>query len=80
MSASNKRFIIDKQSDPLEFLSWLVNTLHLDLTGGKRKKRSSECGCGSSMGSVAGIWAGWCALVLVCRQLPLCCPPLPVLV
>ncbi len=41
MSASNKRFIIDKQSDPLEFLSWLVNTLHLDLTGGKRKRRSS---------------------------------------
>ncbi|KAI3435999.1 hypothetical protein D9Q98_002056 [Chlorella vulgaris] len=45
MSASNKRFIIDKQSDPLEFLSWLVNTLHLDLTGGKRKKRSIITDC-----------------------------------
>lgn len=40
MSASGKRFIIDQQSDPVEFLSWLVNTLHHDLTGGKRKKRS----------------------------------------
>ena len=40
MSASGKRFIIDKQSDPLDFLSWLVNSLHTDLTGGKRKKRS----------------------------------------
>ena len=46
MSASSKRFIIDRQSDPLEFLSWLVNSLHLDLTGGKRKKRSGE-GCGA---------------------------------
>lgn len=42
MSASGKRFIIDKQSDPVEFLSWLINTLHMDLTGGKRKKRSGE--------------------------------------
>ena len=42
MSASGKRFIIDKQSDPLDFLSWLVNALHTDLTGGKRKKRSGE--------------------------------------
>lgn len=42
MSASGKRFIIDQQSDPVEFLSWLVNTLHHDLTGGKRKKRSGE--------------------------------------
>ena len=40
MSASGKRFIIDQQSDPVDFLSWLVNTLHHDLTGGKRKKRS----------------------------------------
>lgn len=40
MSASNKRFLIDKQSDPVDFLSWLINTLHVDLTGGKRKKTS----------------------------------------
>ncbi len=42
MSASGKKFIIDRQSDPVDFLSWLVNTLHSDLTGGKRKKRSGE--------------------------------------
>lgn len=42
MAASGKRFIIDRQSDPVDFLSWLINTLHLDLTGGKRKKRSGE--------------------------------------
>lgn len=45
MSASSKRLIIDRQSDPLEFLSWLVNSLHLDLTGGKRKKRSVITDC-----------------------------------
>ncbi|PRW59503.1 U4 tri-snRNP-associated 2-like [Chlorella sorokiniana] len=45
MSASGKRFIIDQQSDPVEFLSWLVNTLHHDLTGGKRKKRSVITDC-----------------------------------
>lgn len=43
MSASGKRFIIDRQSDPLDFLSWLANALHTDLTGGKRKKRSGGC-------------------------------------
>lgn len=45
MAASSKRFIIDKQSDPVEFFSWLLNTLHADLTGGKRKKPSiiTEC-------------------------------------
>lgn len=44
MAASGKKFIIDRQSDPVEFLSWLVNTLHTDLTGGKRKKRSGAAG------------------------------------
>jgi hypothetical protein len=42
MSASGKRFIIDKQSDPLDFLSWLINSLHTDLAAGKRKRRSGE--------------------------------------
>ncbi|PSC71207.1 U4 tri-snRNP-associated 2 [Micractinium conductrix] len=45
MSASGKRFIIDRQSDPLDFLSWLANALHTDLTGGKRKKRSVITDC-----------------------------------
>lgn len=45
MAASKKRFIIDRQSDPVDFLTWLVNELHLQLTNGKRKARSiiTEC-------------------------------------
>ncbi len=45
MTASAKRFTIDKQSDPVDFLSWFVNTLHTDLTGGKRKKPSIISRC-----------------------------------
>lgn len=33
MAASKRRFTIEQQSDPVEFWSWLLNTLHLDLTG-----------------------------------------------
>lgn len=40
MAASGKRFTIDRQGDPVEFFSWLANTLHTDLTGGKRKRHS----------------------------------------
>eukprot|EP00887_Chlorella_sp_A99_P006527 scaffold3.g6527.t1 len=40
MAASGKRFTIDRQADPVDFLSWLLNALHADLTGGKRKRRS----------------------------------------
>jgi len=39
-SASNKRFRIGEQADPLVFLSWFLNTLHKDL-GGTKKKNSS---------------------------------------
>lgn len=35
MSASKRRFTIDVQADPVEFWSWLLNTLHMDLTGKK---------------------------------------------
>ncbi len=45
MSCSKKRFIIEKQSDPVEFFSWLLNTLHFDLTGGKPKKHSIITQC-----------------------------------
>mmetsp|Transcript_3663 Transcript_3663/g.5565 ORF Transcript_3663/g.5565 Transcript_3663/m.5565 type:complete len:444 (+) Transcript_3663:73-1404(+) len=38
--ASSKRFAIGVQSDPLDFLSWFLNTLHKDL-GGTRKRDSS---------------------------------------
>ncbi|CAL8469242.1 g8783 [Coccomyxa elongata] len=45
MMASAKRFTIDKQSDPVDFLSWFLNTVHADLTGGKRKKASIISRC-----------------------------------
>jgi ubiquitin C-terminal hydrolase len=32
MAASKRRFIIEAQSDPVEFWSWLLNSLHMDLT------------------------------------------------
>lgn len=36
MKASKKRFRIGKQSDPVEFMSWLLNTLHADLRTSKK--------------------------------------------
>ncbi|KAJ8769699.1 hypothetical protein K2173_005302 [Erythroxylum novogranatense] len=44
MKASKKRFRIGQQSDPVEFMAWLLNTLHVDLK--TKKKKSSiihEC-------------------------------------
>lgn len=43
MKASKKQFRIGAQSDPVEFMSWMLNTLHADL---KTKKNTSiiyEC-------------------------------------
>ncbi|XP_024961324.1 U4/U6.U5 tri-snRNP-associated protein 2-like isoform X1 [Cynara cardunculus var. scolymus] len=37
MKASKKRFRIGAQSDPVEFMSWLLNTLHKDLKNPKTK-------------------------------------------
>ena len=45
MAASGKRYSIDKQSDPVEFFAWLLNALHADLTGGKRKRPSIVTAC-----------------------------------
>lgn len=39
-STSKKRFKITEQGDPIEFLSWLLNTLHTALGGTKRKSSS----------------------------------------
>ncbi|KAH0995561.1 hypothetical protein GBA52_019425 [Prunus armeniaca] len=36
MKASKKRFRIGAQSDPVEFISWLLNTLHAHLTNSKQ--------------------------------------------
>jgi U4/U6.U5 tri-snRNP-associated protein 2 len=38
---SNKKFSLTRQSDPVEFLSWFLNTLHLALGGSKTKPGSS---------------------------------------
>ena len=40
-SASNKKFRITEQGDPLDFLSWLLNALHRDLGGTKRPNSSN---------------------------------------
>eukprot|EP01133_Synstelium_polycarpum_P014926 gene14926-17650_t len=34
-NASNRRYTLAVESDPLEFLQWLLNTMHADLGGGK---------------------------------------------
>ncbi|KAI9839624.1 MAG: hypothetical protein M1819_002250 [Sarea resinae] len=38
---SNKRFNLTTQSDPVDFLSWFLNNLHLALGGSKTKPQSS---------------------------------------
>ncbi|KAI6090817.1 cysteine proteinase [Hypoxylon rubiginosum] len=38
---SNKRFTLTTQSDPVDFLSWFLNNLHLGLGGSKTKPGSS---------------------------------------
>ncbi|XP_078173529.1 uncharacterized protein LOC144567301 [Carex rostrata] len=45
MKASNKRFQIGVQSDPVEFMSWLLNTLHSNLKSSKKKNRSIIYDC-----------------------------------
>lgn len=45
MKASDKRFQIGVQSDPVEFMSWLLNTLHAKLRHSKKKDRSIIYDC-----------------------------------
>jgi U4/U6.U5 tri-snRNP-associated protein 2 len=45
MKASEKRFQIGVQSDPVEFMSWLLNTLHAKLRSSKKKNRSIIYDC-----------------------------------
>ncbi|XP_021719782.1 U4/U6.U5 tri-snRNP-associated protein 2-like isoform X1 [Chenopodium quinoa] len=40
MKASNKKFRIGAQSDPLDFVTWLLNTLHKDLKKSSKKNTS----------------------------------------
>jgi U4/U6.U5 tri-snRNP-associated protein 2 len=38
--ASGGKYRLEKQGDPVEFLGWLLNQLHKDMGGTKRKKSS----------------------------------------
>ncbi|SMR55102.1 unnamed protein product [Zymoseptoria tritici ST99CH_1A5] len=38
---SNKKFLLTEQADPVDFLSWFLNNLHLSLGGSKTKSHSS---------------------------------------
>ncbi|KAK4546118.1 hypothetical protein LTR36_002255 [Oleoguttula mirabilis] len=38
---SSKKFLLTQQADPVEFLSWFLNHLHLSLGGSKTKPKSS---------------------------------------
>jgi U4/U6.U5 tri-snRNP-associated protein 2 len=38
---SSKKFLLTEQADPIEFLSWFLNHLHLSLGGSKTKPKSS---------------------------------------
>lgn len=40
ISKSDKKFAIETQGDPVQFFTWLLNSLHMDLTRGDRKKSS----------------------------------------
>lgn len=51
--ASGGKFSLERQGDPVEFLGWLLNRLHKDL-GGTKKKGSSQWG-GSSPVSIANV-------------------------
>ncbi|CAG2121486.1 unnamed protein product, partial [Medioppia subpectinata] len=42
--SSHKKFQITEQGDPIAFLSWILNTLHLALKEGKSKKRVATGG------------------------------------
>ena len=42
---SKRRFSLDVQSDPVAFLTWLLNTLHVDLTKGKKGRKSIVTRC-----------------------------------
>ncbi|GAB2298953.1 hypothetical protein Dimus_033029 [Dionaea muscipula] len=43
MKASKKRFRIGAQSDPVEFMSWLLNTLHVDIRSSKNHSIIYQC-------------------------------------
>jgi U4/U6.U5 tri-snRNP-associated protein 2 len=45
INKSQARFTGDTEADPVAFCTWLLNTMHLELTGGHRKKSSIITQC-----------------------------------
>ena len=45
INTSNRQFTADHEADPVRFWTWLLNALHLGLTGGKHKKSSIITKC-----------------------------------
>ncbi|CAG8481004.1 12765_t:CDS:10 [Racocetra fulgida] len=43
-NASNKRFKLAEQSDPIDFLCWFLNSMHKDLGGSKKQNSSMHDG------------------------------------
>lgn len=41
--ASGGKFRLERQGDPVEFLGWLLNQLHKDMGGTKRRNSSASC-------------------------------------
>lgn len=54
MLSSKKRFRIGHQSDPIDFISWLINTLHADLAAQGRKGHVPWSSSSSSNGRGGG--------------------------
>ena len=52
--ASDKKFRIDKQADPMGFMAWLLHTLHLglvELRHSKLKEAAAAAGAGAGAGA-----------------------------
>lgn len=64
MKASKKRFRIGAQSDPVEFMSWLLNTLHGDLRTSK-KNSSIIYNCFQVFSSFVVFFYLFCCLLLL---------------
>eukprot|EP00899_Mesostigma_viride_P029106 jgi/Mesvir1/9380/Mv09831-RA.1 len=55
VTESKKRFLIEAQSDPVEFISWFLNALHKELA---LPAATSQGGAGSGQGADAGSASG----------------------
>ena len=68
INTSNRQFTADQEADPVQFWTWLLNALHLGLTGGKHKKSSIITKCFQVLASVTTVHT--CAPLCSCMS---CC-------